>query len=148
MTRLQDDILEFYNTLQEFSKETLEGPIKTPIKVTFEKEHNSISFEQKGRKIFLPTLNYYCGSLKKIKNSWLLPDDYDQLMGNLQKVIGSGVLIQDRVCVSPEIYGFDIYKTEVSTKTFGEGPQLLESFRFVSGTSWIFKLIAKLKYNL
>lgn len=147
MTRLQDDILEIYNVLQEFSKETLEGPVKFPIKVNYEKDHNSLVFEQKGRKSYVPILNYYCGHLKEIKNTWLLPEDYNRLMNNLQTVIASGVLIHDRVLVSPEYYGFDIYETIITTKTVSDGPQVMGTARFVSGTSWIFKAITKFKYR-
>lgn len=147
MGRIQDDILEIYNTLQEFSKETLEGTVKKPIEVDFADDSGCLVFRQSGKIAYLPLLNYYCGNLRNIRKTYLLPEDYDILMRSMQVLISNNILVEDRLCVSPEIYGIDFYKTTVTTASFREGPQLVGSLRFVSGNSWIFRMITKYKYR-
>lgn len=144
MIRLQDDILEIYNLLTDFSSNTLSG---LPIKVEYSDSLNSICFEQKGLKVAISVLNYYCESLKNLKKTYLLPEDYDILMSSLSRLIESGVLLHDRVCLAPRKFGFRIYETPNQTKTLKDGPQLLSDFRFVSGNSWLFKKVIKFKYR-
>ena len=62
-------------------------------------------------------------------------------------IIGSGKLIEERVLVSPEPYGFEIYKTDSKTTEFSKGPQLLCSCRFVSDNSWLFRIMTRIKYK-
>lgn len=145
MTKLQDDFLSIYNSLVEFSGTTLEGALLIPIKVSYDESMNSLFFEQRGKKVGITITNYYSGYLKDIKNSYLLPKDYDYLMGTLSTLIESGVLLRDRVCISPELYGFDVYET--NSRELKNGPDLLGQIRFVSGNSWIFRTITKLKYK-
>lgn len=149
MNKLQDDFIYIYNSLQSFSKETLEGLTQNPIRVDFDNSFNSICFEQKGNKVYLPTLNYYAGHLKDIHNSWLLPNDYDYLMKTMSSLIkvDNGPLINEHILVSPEYYGCDIYLTKVTTATFKNGPELIGQLRFVSGNSWLFKKITNFKYG-
>ena len=147
MTKLQDDLLQIYNALVVFSKSTLGDVISRPIVVSYLPEHNSIRFRQNGKEVMLQVLNYYCGFLKNIKTTYLLPKDYDILMSNLSMVIGSGKLIEERVLVSPEPYGFEIYMTDSKTTEFSKGPQLLCSCKFVSDNSWLFRIMTKLKYK-
>ena len=144
MIRLQDDILEVYNMLTDFSSNTLSG---LPIKVEYSESLNALCFEQKGLRVAISVLNYYCESLKYLKETYLLPEDYDILMSSLSRVIESGVLIHDRVCVAPVKYGFRIYETPGQTISLKDGPQLLVDLRFVSGNSWLFKKIIKFKYK-
>lgn len=147
MTVLQNDILEIYNVLVVFSKETIDSKFPIPIKVHFDESSNSLVFEQKGVSVRLLLPLYYSLALDDLKKpSYLLPKDYDYLMSTLQGLLGSGVLIRDRVCVSPENYGFDIYCIDL--KDFKKGPDILGQIRFVSGNSWIFKFLTKRKYKL
>ena len=66
-------------------------------------------------------------------------------MATLSTLIESGALLRERVCVSPELFGFDVYETNL--KDIKNGPKLLGQIRFISGNSWIFKIITKLKYK-
>ena len=95
----------------------------------------------------ISVLNYYCRELKNLKETYLLPEDYDRLMSSLSGIIGSGVLLHDRVCLAPEKYGFSIYETTPQTKLLKEGPQLLMSTKFTSGNSWLFKKVTQFKYR-
>lgn len=147
MTKLQDDLLQIYNALVVFSKSTLNDVIPTPIVVTYQEEHNALVFKQKGKEVMLQVLNYYCGYLKNIKKTYLMPKDYDILMGNLSDIIGSGKLLEDRVLVSPEPYGFEIYMTDSRTTEFKKGPVLLSTCRFVTDNSWFFRMITKYRYK-
>lgn len=147
MVRLQDDILGVYNSLTDFSTNTLLGPVNLPIKVGFSESLNALCFEQKGLKVAISVLNYYCRELKNLKETYLLPEDYDRLMSSLSGIIGSGVLLHDRVCLAPEKYGFSIYETTPQTKLLKEGPQLLMSTKFTSGNSWLFKKVTQFKYR-
>ena len=145
MTRLQDDLLGVYNSLTDFSMNTLTNPTHLPIRVDYSESLNSLCFEQKGTKIAISVLNYYCENLKELKETYLFPEDYDHLMYSLSWVINSGHLLHDRVCLSPEKYGFKIYET--SPASYKNGPQLLASVKFVSGNSWLFKRVTKYKYK-
>ena len=147
MARFQDDILVIYNSLTDFSETTLLSPERLPIVVRFSESLNSLTFEQKGRKISIPVLNYYCKNLKFLKNTYLLPDDYDYLMGTLSRIIESGVLLHDRVCLSPIRYGFEVYDTNSRTQYLKEGPQLIGRVVFASGNSWLFRKLIHLKYE-
>lgn len=147
MTTLQNDILEIYNTLVMFNKETVESKFPTPILVHFEPESRSLVLEQKGVSVRMTLPMYYSLALEELKKpTYLLPTDYDYLMSTLQGLIGSGVLIKDRVCISPENYGFDVYCLDL--KNFNKGPELLGQIRFVSGTGWLFKYLTKRKFKL
>lgn len=147
MTTIQNDLLEIYNSLVIFNKETIESKFPTPITVKFDENSSSLLFEQKGVSLRLMLPMYYSLGLEDLKTpTYLLPKDYDYLMSTLQGLIGSGALIKDRVCVSPENYGFDIYCLDL--KNFNKGPELLGSIRFISGTGWLFKFITKRKYKL
>ena len=42
MTKLQEDMLEIYNSFVIFSNATLECPVSIPIKVTYDKEYKSL----------------------------------------------------------------------------------------------------------
>lgn len=147
MTKLQDDLLQIYNALVVFSKSTLGDVISRPIVVSYLPEHNSIKFRQNGKEVMLQILNYYCGFLKNIKTTYLMPKDYDILMANLSSIIGSGKALEDRILVSPELYGFDIYMTDSRTTEISKGPQLLCSCKFISDNSWLFRLMTKIKYK-
>lgn len=147
MTRLQDDLLLVYNSLTDFSRTTLLAPTQLPIKVEYSDSLNSLTFEQQGLKVSLPTLNYYCKNLRTLEDTYLTPADYDLLMDSLSRIIESGVLLHDRVCLSPVRYGFEVYDTNSHTQYLKEGPQLIGKVRFVSGTSWLFKKLIRLKYE-
>lgn len=147
MTTLQNDILEIYNSLVLFSKDIMESPMPMPIIVKFEPQSNGLLFELNGKSVRMMLPLYYSLALDELeKPTYLLPKDYDYLMSTLQGLIGSGVLIKDRVCLSPENYGFDIYCTDL--KNFSKGPELLGQVRFVSGTGWFFKFKTKKKYGI
>ena len=147
MTKLQEDLLGLYNTLTDFSEATLLDPKPRPINVNFSEGLNSLCFEQKNLKVALSVLNYYCSGLKKIKDAYLLPEDYDTLMADLSKVINKGYLLHERVCVAPMKYGFKLYETPQGIAGLQDGPQLLGSFEFVTSNSWVFKKIIKMRYE-
>lgn len=148
MTKLQEDLLQVYNALVVFSKSTLSDVIQRPIVVSYRPEYNSLVFRQGGKEVMLQVLNYYCGFLKNIKTTYLLPKDYDNLMANLSSIISSGKLIEERVLVSPEPYGFEIYMTDPkNTAEYKNGPQLLCSCKFVSDNSWFFRMITRIRYK-
>ncbi len=147
MTTLQNDILEIYNALVVFNKETIESKFPIPLTVRFDKSSSAIIFEQKGVTVRLVLPLYYSLAFEDLeKPSYLLPEDYDYLMSTLQGLIGSGTLIKERVCISPENYGFDVYCIDL--KEFSKGPNILGQVRFISGNSWFFKFKTKRKYKL
>ena len=144
---IQDDLLEIYNTLLAFNETTIVSDNPPPIKVSFDKESNSIVFSQKGISVRIALPIYYSLGFNEIKKpTYLLPRDYDYLMQSLSGVIGSGKLLEDKLCVSPENYGFDIYL--IDYREFGKGPDKIATIRFVSGNSWVFRLIVKFKYKV
>lgn len=147
MTTLQNDILEIYNSLVEFSDNTLKTNFPVPIKVQYDLNSRLLVFEQKGKSVYLNLPVYYCLALTKLKKpTYLLPEDYDYLMYTLQTLINSGELLKDRTCVSPENFGFNVFS--VNIKELYKGPDIIGSVKFVSGTSWFFKLKVKLKYKI
>ena len=148
MTQLQDDLLEVYNSLVDFSDTTVKTNFPIPIKVWYEIDGRLLVFEQKGKSVRISLPVYYCLALDSLVNqpTYLLPEDYDYLMSTLQGLIGSGELIKPRVCISPENYGFDVYCLDL--KNFNKGPELLGQIRFVSGTGWLFKYLTKRKFKL
>jgi hypothetical protein len=114
--------------------------------VKYEPDSRLLTFEYKGVSARLWNPVYYCLGLTELtKETYLLPEDYDSLMYNLQQLINSGELIKDRVILSPENYGFDVYAT--NPKEIWKGPDIVGSVRFVSGNSWLFKLLTKFKYR-
>lgn len=142
MVRLQEDIINIYNSLTDFSNLTLSNQI--PIRVYYEESLNSLCFEQKGKKLSLPTLNHYCLNLKGV-DSYLLPSDYDDLMADLATLIGSGVMLHDRLLIKPINYGFEAYET--NPLFMKEGPQMVSRVNFVVGNSWIFRKLVKYNYR-
>ena len=144
---IQDDLIELYNNLLVFNKNTIVTDNPAPIKVSFSKESNSLIFEQKGISIHTSLSIYYSLGLNEIKKpTYLLPRDYDYLMQSLSGVISSGKLLEDKLCISPENYGFDIYL--VDFREFWKGPDKIGTIRFVSGNSWIFRQIVKFKFKV
>lgn len=151
MTTLQNDILDIYNALVVFSENTITTKFPIPISVSYDNNTRLLLLEQKGKQVYLNLPVYYCLALDTLsgkKPTYLLPEDYDYLMSTLQQLISSGVLIKERVCVSPENYGFDVYYVNQNPKEMYKGPEILGQVRFVSGTSWVFKFITKRKYKL
>lgn len=147
MTTLQNDILEIYNSLVIFSKDVLNELSPKPIKVWFEKESGLLVLEAGGKSVRLIHPIYYCLDLDSItKPTFLLPEDYDFLMSNLQNLINSGELIKERTCLSPENLGFDIYAIDI--RDFQKGLDIKGRVRFISRNSWWFRFKTKLKYKL
>lgn len=146
MTKLQEDIIEIYNNLVLFNHDTLVADNPIPITVKFEKESNSVLFEQHGKSVRLGLPIYYSLGLDDVKCSYLLPKDYDYLMSSLSGLVAGGKLLDDRVCLSPENYGFDVYCVDL--RQFWTGPDVIGRIRFVSGNSWLFRFITKRKYKL
>lgn len=147
MTTLQNDILEIYNSLVDFSDNTVKTNFPIPIVVRYEKDTRLLVFEQKGRVVYLNLPVYYCLALEDLeKPTYLLPEDYDYLMSTLQSLIASGELIKSRTCLSPENYGFNIYATNINE--LYKGPDIIGQVKFISGTSWFFKFRTRKKYKL
>ena len=142
MTRLQDDIIGVYNSLAEFSDNTLTNGL--PIRVKYEESFNAVSFEQRGKKVMVQSLNYYCENLKFL-DTYIMPVEYDGLMQSLASLIGSGIMIRERVMVSPKKYGFDLYETD--GMNLKEGPQRIASIELVYWNSWLFRKYVELIYK-
>lgn len=147
MIRLQEDLINVYNSLTEFSNGTLLGPSPLPIRVGYSDSLNSLCFEQRGLKVSINVLNYYCKDLRNLHDTYLTPEDYDYLMDTLSRIIGSGSLLHDRVCLGPEKYGFSVYDVTPGIQNLKEGPQLIGRVKFVSGNSWLFKKLIKYRYE-
>jgi hypothetical protein len=146
MTTLQNDLLEIYNSLVVFSDDTVKSNLPTPIKVWYEKDSRLLVMEQAGVSVRLRFPIYYCLGLEDLyKPTYLLPEDYDYLMTTMQNLINSGELLKDRINISPEDYGFDVYS--VNEKELWKGPGIIGSIRFISGLSWWFKYRVKRKYR-
>lgn len=149
MTVLQDDLLEIYNNLTEFSKAMVQYENPTPIKVRFDREgiESPLVFEHGGTVVRLRLPIYYSLDLEDLeKGSYLLAEDYKYLMDTLSTIIHDDRVLNDRgICVSPENFGFDIYAIELAQ--FQKGLDIIGKIRFISGNSWWFKLITKLKYR-
>lgn len=143
MTKLQEDLLNIYNTLVIFNKDTIVNPFPIPIKVRFDKESSFLIYEQRGNIVSLFQPIYYCHGLSNLKPTLLLPNDYDLLMYNLKAAIDSGKLLEDRTTLTPTEFGFDIYSTD-QTELF-KGPKLVASCKLVSSNNWLFRLISKLR---
>lgn len=133
----QDELLEFYNNLTMFSYDK-------PIGVTFDKSGKVLRFRQLSSTANIIRMNYYCKSLYKIKNSVLLPSDFKELMDKLRILIESGILNDDGVLVSPEKYGFSIWKTNLNHWI---GPQLVTRIKLISSNWILFKWIANLRFG-
>lgn len=146
LPRLQEDLIEFYNSLVSFSKTTVSTNIPVPITVRYEKESRMIVFEQKGVSVRTNIPIYYCLGLEDLeKPTYLLPEDYDYMMSTLRDLISSGKLLEDRTTLSPEDYGFDIYAVDINE--LWKGPRIIGNVRFISGISWWFKFKVKRKYK-
>lgn len=146
LPRLQQDLIEFYNSLVTFSKTTIQSNIPCPITVRYEVDSRMMVFEQRGQSVRTNIPVYYSLALEDLeKPTYLLPDDYDYLMSTLKDLIDSGELLEDRTTLSPEDYGFDIYA--VNYREMWKGPGIIGSIRFVSGVSWWFKYKTKRKYK-
>ena len=146
ISRIQEDLIETYNNLIPFSKQMVSSGIAIPIKVWYEKDSRLLVMEQAGVSVRLRFPIYYCLGLEDLyKPTYLLPDDYDYLMTTMQNLINSGELLKDRINISPEDYGFDVYS--VNEKELWKGPGIIGSIRFISGLSWWFKYRVKRKYR-
>lgn len=144
---IQDDLIELYNSLLVFNKNTITADNPIPIKVSFDKSSNSLVFDQKGFTVRTALPIYYSLGLNDIKKpTYLLPRDYDYLMQSLSGIVSSGKLLEDKLCISPENYGFDLYLIDL--REFWKGPDKIGTIRFISGNSWIFRQIVKFKYKL
>ena len=112
MVTLQNDLLEIYNNLTEFSKAIFESKNPVPIKVKFDRNafESPLVFEAKGITVRLRLPIYYCLGLEDLeKETYLLPGDYDMMMESLQKAIYDPRTLDERTCIAPENYGFNIY---------------------------------------
>lgn len=145
MLTLHEDLLGIYNSLVGFSKKTLDKRFPQLIRVKF--DDGALSFEQDGTLVRLNTPVFYSLGLNELtKETYLLPEDYDYLMLTMSDLINSGKLLENRVCLSPEDFGFDIYS--VNLASFSEGPQIIGKIRFISGYSWWFRFKTRKKWKL
>lgn len=147
MITLQTDLIDVHNSLTIFSDLVIKTDEPKPIKVWFDVGAKSLAFELQTKSLRLPVLNHYCLDLEELEEpTYLLPEDYDKLMYNLQKSINSGELLKERTCLSPENWGFNIFVT--SPRELEKGPSILSKVRFISGKSRLFKFMTRLRYNL
>ena len=149
MTVLQDDLLEIYNNLTEFSKAMVQTENPVPIKVRYDKEgiESPLVFEHKGTVVRLRLPIYYSLALEDLEGgSFLYAEDYKYLMDTLSTIIHDDRVLNDRgICVSPENYGFDVYAIDLAQ--FQKGLEIIGRVRFVSGTGWWFKFKTNWKYR-
>lgn len=149
MTTLQNDLLEIYNNLVTFSKTTLQVTHPKPITVWYDKGAlgNPLVFSQENINVRLRLPVYYCLGLENLTEhkSYLLPEDYDYLMKSLASMIEDSKVLDDRTCLSPENYGFDIYALD--PKQPSKGIERIGGVRFISGNSWLFRTYTKWKYR-
>lgn len=144
MPRLQDELLEVYNNLSEIS-DTVLGDHPSPVSVSFDTRMGCLAFKVYSKSLYLRQLNYYLLRPDKIKNAWLLPGDYDELMSSFLRLIKSGRLIQDHILVTPDYNGFQIYQTD--PRNLSRGPQELGTLTFVSGQGRWFSWRVRQKYK-
>lgn len=137
MNRYQEDILEIYNSLTILD-ETL------PVVVSYNKDLKSVYMKQRGIIVNIPLLNHYCFKLNKIKKTILLPKDFDSIMGQMKKLIESGITNYDRILISPEDYGFRVFR-RVSSLNYE--PIEVADIQIVTSNWWLFRLIIKFKYR-
>lgn len=152
MRLLADDLIEIYNNLQEFSKSIVEVEKPSPIKVWFDKESidSPLVFKLSSTTVRVRFPIYYCLALEDLEDegAYLLPKDYQDLMWSLHKIIYDNRILGDRVCVSPENYGFDIYS--INPENFQGGLEIIGRVRFITprSTSWLYKTyIEQWKYR-
>lgn len=150
MSVLQDDLLEMYNNLTEFSKAVAQAEDPVPIKVWFDKEgiESPLVFEHKGTTVRLRLPIYYCLALEELlgKGSYLLAEDYKYLMDTLMSVIHDNRILDNRgILVSPENYGFDVYAIDITQ--FQKGLELIGRVRFITSNDWWFKAKVKWKFR-
>lgn len=143
MIKLQEDLISIYNSLTEFGNNTLNGGL--PLRVTYDSESKVLVFSQQAKTLFMVIPNYYSKSLLDIKDSFLLPEDYEYVMASLRDMINSGKLLEDRTTLSPEDYGFSIYSINPLKPELG--PQLLGRIRFITSNNpiWIWWMRRKYK---
>ena len=63
MTKLQEDLLNIYNSLTIFSKDTITSAFPSPIKVYYELDSRMLVFEQKNHSVRQILPSYYCFDL-------------------------------------------------------------------------------------
>ena len=100
--------------------------------------------KQRGIIVNIPLLNHYCFKLNKIKKTILLPKDFDSIMGQMKKLIESGIANYDRLLISPEDYGFRVFR-RVSSLNYE--PIEIADIQIVTSNWWLFRLIIKFKYR-
>lgn len=131
MNVYQEDLLEIYNSLTVFNE-------NYPVGVTYNKDLRNIVMIQKGISVNVPKLNHYCLELNRISKKVLSPKDFDNLMGQLKRLIESGVLNYDRLLVSPDKYGLKIYRRMNSTQF---EPIQIAEIKIITTGGIIFNLI-------
>lgn len=145
-----DDLKGLYNSLTVFNGSAILSKFPKPIKVQFVKEYNALFFESEGQSLFNQVPIYYSlGLWEDLQEpTWLLPEDYDELMGSLQAVImdPKGYLLKERTCISPQKYGFDIYVQDPLQPW--KGPEIITEIRFVSGKGRLWKKRIENKYKV
>ena len=144
MSRLQDDLLEVYNNLVELSEVVL-GDTPCPVAVEFDQGMGCLSFKVPSRGIYLRALNNYIIRPDLVPVTWLLPRDFDALMSGLSRVIRSGKLLQERVCLSPGTAGFELFLAD--PRNLMKGAMSLGTFRFWSGEGPWFRWRVSRKYR-
>lgn len=143
MTKLQEDLISIYNSLTEFGDSTLKGGL--PVRVAYDSESKVLVFSQQAKTLFMVIPNYYSKNLLDIKESFLLPEDYEYIMASLRDMINSGKLLEDRTTLAPEDYGFSVYSMNILKPELG--PQLLGRIRFVTSNNPIWIWWTKRKYK-
>lgn len=140
MISIQEDLIFFYNEMTKYSSEL-------PIGVKYNIENKTIQFRQYSKTSNFSVLNNYCKSLRNLTDTTaLLPSDYITMMNSLKSLINSGKLINERVLVSPEKYGFSVFLAEGTAPEFG--PLEVSKIRIISSNWWLFRKIMKIRYKL
>lgn len=152
MTEPQEHLRSLFNLLTRFSKRTVQSNYPKPIRVSYDKSNNLVLFNQFGDSIYteIPLIYGWWNKLKKY--TYLLPEDYDTVMRDINNVINSGELLNKSVLISPADFGFSVYTSEEKTGGLGffqvTSPQLVLSVKLVSDTTEEFVKQVEEEYDL
>lgn len=68
------------------------------------------------------------------------------MMKSLRKLIDSGRLLDERILISPDDYGFSVMETNRSAQEFG--PLVISNVKIISSNWWLFRKIMQIRYKL
>lgn len=140
MISVQEDLIFFYNEMTKYSSEI-------PIGVKYDIKNKVVQFRQHSKTSNFSLLNNYCLNLRNLTDTTaLLPEDFNKMMIDLRKLVDSGKLLNERILISPNKYGFSVMETNRDAQEFG--PLEITTIKLVSSNWWLFRKVVQLKYKL